>query len=342
MQPYCFVSDDHLTNFGDDLNRWIWKRFLPEEMWEDDGILFCGIGTVIGRGLPPARRYITFSSGTGYGRPPKDFATKWTVICVRGPLSARVLNLPASKAICDGACLLSQLREFSPLPESERSGVVFMPHFEMVPETDWPEICRRAGVEFLDPHLPSERVVDRIRRAKLVLADAMHAAIVADSVRVPWVPLVTSKRINSFKWMDWTLSLDLPYRPLTLPSPTLVESIRSHTLRACGMDFSIPEKTEAAALAHYEQNRRLKEHPHWESRRIRNKRLGYWGPSRLLSQPLFASVIAKDTEARLDRCANALHAAANSTSYLSKEKILRSRAAQLQESLQEVDVPVLV
>jgi len=46
-----------------------------------------------------------------------------------------------------------------------------------------------AGVTFLDPFEDSEKMVQRIRRAKLVIADAMHAAIVADALRVrgfPW------------------------------------------------------------------------------------------------------------------------------------------------------------
>lgn len=36
----------------------------------------------------------------------------------------------------------------------------------------------------------------------MVLADAMHAAIIADAMRVPWLPLITSPQINTFKWLD--------------------------------------------------------------------------------------------------------------------------------------------
>ena len=36
-------------NFGDDLNSWLWEELVPGR-WsdEDDGELFCGIGTIIG------------------------------------------------------------------------------------------------------------------------------------------------------------------------------------------------------------------------------------------------------------------------------------------------------
>jgi succinoglycan biosynthesis protein ExoV len=46
----------------------------------------------------------------------------------------------------------------------------------------------------------------------------MHAAIVADTFRIPWVPVVTNARINEFKWRDWTSSLDLEYAPERIPS----------------------------------------------------------------------------------------------------------------------------
>ena len=82
----------------------------------------------------------------------------------------------------------------------------------------------------LDPLADSEETVQRIRKAKLVIADAMHAAIVADALRVPWIPVAISPQSNSFKWLDWALSLNLPYNPTTLPASTLLESVRNNSL----------------------------------------------------------------------------------------------------------------
>lgn len=45
---------------------------------------------------------------------------------MRGPLSAKVLGLGSDKYITDGAALLNTLAEFKPLPENERSGVIFI------------------------------------------------------------------------------------------------------------------------------------------------------------------------------------------------------------------------
>src|SRR5690606_31984382 len=46
---------------------------------------------------------------------------------------------------------------------------------------------------------------------KLVIAEAMHAAIIADSYRVPWVSVSSSRRINAFKWQDWAASLRMTH-----------------------------------------------------------------------------------------------------------------------------------
>jgi succinoglycan biosynthesis protein ExoV len=335
MQPYCF-TEGTFTNFGDDLNRWLWPRLMPDLM-EEDGTLFCGIGTILGRGLPAAKRYIVFSSGVGYGPPPEGFGgPAWNVVCVRGPLTTRVLGLNRSKAVADGALLLSSLPEYQPLPESERSGVIFMPHYDVLKAGDWPEICRRAGVEFVDPHTSSEEVLARIRSAKLVVADAMHAAIVADTFRVPWVPVVTSNRINAFKWLDWTLTLGIPYRPLMLPSPTLLESVRNNTLGLYGHRYFFTDMTEEAAISDFRKSRALKEHPLWNPYARWARRLTYFAPKRVLDALAFSSTVLSDTSRRADEVAAALKAAATSTSYLSDEKRFYGTVDELLNRLEEV------
>ena len=40
----------------------------------------------------------------------------------------------------------------------------------------------------------------------------MHGAIVADTLRVPWIPVRTNPKILPFKWLDWCQSVKLPYR----------------------------------------------------------------------------------------------------------------------------------
>ena len=101
-------------NFSVALIWWLWQRLLPG-MWDDDGVVFVGIGTLIDRAIPDARLRVIFGSGAGYAAPPQGVAESdggWRVYGVRGPLTARVLGLHPSLALTDTAILLSQLAEF--------------------------------------------------------------------------------------------------------------------------------------------------------------------------------------------------------------------------------------
>src|SRR5580765_8548204 len=87
---YC---DSVQGNFGDDLNQWLWPRLLPGMWNDDDGVIFVGIGTILGRDVPAARIRAVFGSGAGYALVP-DIAARdgnWHIYGVRGPLTARVL-----------------------------------------------------------------------------------------------------------------------------------------------------------------------------------------------------------------------------------------------------------
>jgi succinoglycan biosynthesis protein ExoV len=53
-----------------------------------------------------------------------------------------------------------------------------------------------------------------INHTEVLLTEAMHGAIIADSLRVPWIPIVSNPSILSFKWDDWCQSLSLEYQPV--------------------------------------------------------------------------------------------------------------------------------
>ena len=325
-------------NFGDDLNVWLWKELLPGHWDNDEDTLFCGIGSIIGKNmLPSAQRYIVFGSGTGYDPPPRDFGgSNWDIRCVRGPLTAQVLNLDPTMAIADGAVLLSLLPEFAPLAEADRRGIVFMPHYEALDAGNWKEAAERAGVQFLDPHAESRATVRAIREAKLVLADAMHAAIVADSLRVPWIPLRTSGQINSFKWLDWALSMQVPYRPVDLPSSSWLEFIRDSTIGWYGHRFALKQPTAEAAVAHYNRTRRWKAKSWWVSYGKWMRRFTYAGPKKVIKSPAFSGRSERRDQPYLDRAAEALYRATAMTPYLSRESVFSSRTQRLWECLNQV------
>jgi succinoglycan biosynthesis protein ExoV len=333
----CY-SDGQLSNFGDDLNRWLWSRLLEFPLGYDDGILVLGIGTVISRDfIPIAKRYIVLSSGVGYDAPPLDFGgPKWEILSVRGPLTAAALDLPPEKAIIDGAALLRLLPECEPLPAPQREGIAFMPHYDSLPYGNWKQVCEIAGIEFLDPLADSEDTVQRIRKAKLVIADAMHAAIVADALRVPWIPVILSPQSNTFKWLDWTMSLNLPYHPVTLPASTLSEFVRNQSLPFYGPKLVFEVGSPSGAIKKYRRIIRLKSLKYWPLWRWRAMQITYAIPMRILNLAAFRGFKRWEDRTRTQRAAEQLRRVSEMPSYLSDENLFMSRLGQIAALLQKL------
>ena len=208
----CYYKDP-VGNFGDDLNPWLWYGLAPELFDDDSNTMLVGIGTVLSSKLPAAPRKLVFGSGVGYGALPR-IDSNWEFFCVRGPLSAEILGLDKSLALSDPAVLITQVM---PPSTVERTGMVsFMPHQASPKFANWQGICDAAGINYLHPAANMHEIVAQIRQSRLVIAEAMHGAIVADAFRTPWVPVVCYDHILRFKWDDWCQSLGMTYAPLQL------------------------------------------------------------------------------------------------------------------------------
>jgi succinoglycan biosynthesis protein ExoV len=217
-------------NFGDELNRWMWPELLGDVIGDaGDDVLFVGIGTILDRNLPAARATIVFGTGVGYTSAPCDISSaRWRIYGVRGPLTARALNLDRRMAMTDPAILLATFREFSGL---DRRGTLFIPHWKSVRYGNWRAVCSSLGIEFVDPCSDSRTVVKRIAGAEKVIAESMHAAIIADAFRVPWIPVALSREVSPFKWVDWASSLNVSYSPVCLPASNRIEYMRNALLK---------------------------------------------------------------------------------------------------------------
>ena len=237
-------------NFGDELNDWLWRELLGPDLDRRPDLTLSVIGTIISDKMPACRTWAVLGSGVGYRPPPADFGRneRWKVLAVRGPLTAEVLGLAPALAITDGAILLAALSECSPVPESERKDVVYMPHLSARGVLAYAQACEQLGIRYLDPTVPSREAVQVLRHARLVIADAMHAAIVADTLRVPWVPVASSRQINSFKWLDWTMSMELEYEPVLLPAPTVQIRWQNRTAGLFGRKFLLDRNDRVSAL----------------------------------------------------------------------------------------------
>jgi succinoglycan biosynthesis protein ExoV len=213
-------------NFGDDLNPWIWDKLMPGVLNDDNSELFVGIGTILNSSLNNKRRKVVFGTGTGYGPPPK-IDHLWRIYCVRGPLTAEKLRLDPKLAITDAAYVL----RFLDLPPiSKKYAVSFVCHHASASDVCWNELCERAGVHFISPMLGVEQFLAELLASDLVIAEAMHAAIVADAFRIPWIPLRYGYRSFDFKWHDWCRSVGLEYNPIDFPPILQADLNRSEAL----------------------------------------------------------------------------------------------------------------
>jgi succinoglycan biosynthesis protein ExoV len=215
MRLFYFRGSGGITNFGDELNTYVWPRLVPSCFDSDDGTQFVGIGTLLNDQLPPAARTVVFGAGVGYYGPPRRDAS-WEIYCVRGPLSARALDVPIAMAVTDPAALITRIEQ-PEIAGRSRWAHAFMPHWESEPD-EWKRVCAAAGIAFIDPRRPTHEVLEALRRTDLLITEAMHGAIVADALRVPWIPVRTRRAIKSFKWEDWCTSLELQYSPHDLPT----------------------------------------------------------------------------------------------------------------------------
>lgn len=220
-------------NFGDELNGWLWHDLYPSLFDNaDDGVNFIGIGSILDKRLPTRGLNVVLGTGTGYAPPPEVLAEpwRWRIYGVRGPLTAQLLGLEREAALTDPAILLAGHPRWRDTPRGD-GGVVFVPHWKSVRFGQWQAACALAGIEFVDPCGDAHEVIGKIARARLVVAESMHAAIIADTFRVPWVPVVLSREVAPFKWADWAATLGLEYTPLLLSPSSPIEVLRARFLK---------------------------------------------------------------------------------------------------------------
>lgn len=195
-------------NFGDDLNAWFWDTVLPGWRDWDESVTLIGIGTILNAGLLPSGRKLVIGSGAGYGDIPDiSNVDEWDIRAVRGPRTAKILGLNASRSFSDPAITLPCLDRFHGIEKTD--DVVFVPHVGSDQSYDWSLICHRLGLQYQSPSVSPEVVIKRLASARRVIAESMHAAIIADAFGTPWTAVQISGGFNRFKWLDWADSLNV-------------------------------------------------------------------------------------------------------------------------------------
>lgn len=335
MKVIYYQSPD--GNFGDDLNAVLWKEVLSPACFEADDAVLLGIGSIFRDDFlsdqeTALKRVFVLGSGAGTGPLPRRWPNaEWSILAVRGPLTANLIGLPGA-AITDSAALLAVTPALLPAA-SPRTDIAFMPHYNSVLHSRWPEICEKLGLTYIDAHWPVAKTLERIRRARLVITEAMHGAIVADALRVPWIPVVCSPSILPFKWIDWTESLDLDFRPLALPASSAWEALRNLKIRridgADGLDGLSDQDQDILDDFH-------RRYDGVSGDQLMPRRLVSGGQAGMLRK-----LTAAFDRVFSERAADALVAASKSQSYLSKDSVFLERVERLQDAVAKLQRALL-
>ena len=89
-------------NFGDDLNEVLWRELLPPAAFEADDAVLLGIGSIfrddfLSREATEGKRVFVLGSGAGTGPLPTRWPDpEWSILAVRGPLTARLIGRPST------------------------------------------------------------------------------------------------------------------------------------------------------------------------------------------------------------------------------------------------------
>lgn len=229
--PY-YAYRGQSKNFGDELNHFLMPKLMGGPSTRSDNLIL-GIGSIIFDFHPPHLTKVVLGAGFGGYTKPPVLDDRWKVLALRGPRTARALQLDPSLAVADLAVMVSLYRD----PSIQKSfKFSFMPHFESLERSDWEIACRLAGINFIDPRWEVERVLESLQQSEVLISEAMHGAIVADAFRVPWIAVLPNDPSHRPKWYDWAEALNVtvnfqPLRPASVYEWLDNVRIHKHTLR---------------------------------------------------------------------------------------------------------------
>lgn len=222
-------------NFGDDMNVFLWPSLFGNDIFQkQDHISFLGIGTMLSDDSVYNKDWWNSNKvvfGTGIRSNSRNFNIDKTfnLMFLRGPLSRSFIG--QGDYITDAAyCfLLSQL--YNNVKNVEKTHEIgLIPYFRSMNIVNWKRIAKETSMYLISPCTDEKRsaldVVKEIASCKYIVTEAMHGAIFADILRIPWSRFIFSTykyeqaNVADFKWMDWMYSMDLkhelfPIIPLT-------------------------------------------------------------------------------------------------------------------------------
>ena len=222
MNLICYKSEK--GNFGDDLNFWLWPKLLGEKVFsENTETAFFGIGSILMENSPFIEEANSFKNKIVFGTGLRSIGENiplddsWNILFLRGPYSSLKLTNSLDNYIADGAYGIALLPNFKDyLSVLKKHKTSFIPYFKSLDKVNWKQICDQLGWNLIVPTGNNiEEFINEIAASEQVISEAMHGAIIADVLRVPWKRIRFFSHIyegvgvSEFKWNDWLLSINI-------------------------------------------------------------------------------------------------------------------------------------
>ena len=217
------ISHDRVTyvrwngnNFGDNLNDLYFRDVLGiknacgnvQEL--ENGIFVIGFGTIFNGYLKQGKNAKLIIFGPGYGIITQTPRVECSILFVRGPLTCKCLGLPLSFAITDGAYLLRD-KIFSFASEEKKIfkyGLI--PHHNFFSKKTFTKAQNKnENLQLIDPTLPVPDFIKKVAQCEKFICESLHGAILADILSIPFCIRQTSPHFDSFKFLDWTSSVEI-------------------------------------------------------------------------------------------------------------------------------------
>lgn len=213
-------------NLGDELNLYLWPKLFKRIFQnKDSSISFLGIGSVLSADPTynvswiNSQKKIVFGTGVRPYSKALNLDNTYDVYFFRGPLSTMYLGIDNKFAITDAAYCIQFIDEWSEIKNVTKSGDIgIIPHFQSMKYVDWEYIAKELGYKLISPICECDNILEKLKEiasCKYVICEAMHGAILADILRVPWARFVfgtyrnESSSVSDFKWMDWLFSVKI-------------------------------------------------------------------------------------------------------------------------------------
>ncbi|MFA3790730.1 polysaccharide pyruvyl transferase family protein [Aliiglaciecola sp. SL4] len=205
-------------NVGDDLNPYLWHKFFPNLTNANKDSVLIAIGSVLDNRFDDYKHKVVFGTGARTIDSVPKIDESWDIRFVRGPNTQKALAKQGVKVkyITDPAILAANY--FKKSNQAKEIGLI--PYFR-TEQTPWHEIADKLGYQLISPCTSVDNFMNALSSCKLVITEAMHGAILADTLRIPWIPYTSftsayEGETHHFKWVDWCQSMELEHQEIVL------------------------------------------------------------------------------------------------------------------------------